>query len=306
MPIGALTQYVIVSMAQNSLPKKNWSTLDIKPDDGQMIKPAETIDIVGVEGLTLQDKRVWNALIANAFGPDMREIDRDFKIDLTPLRSNHNGNERVDDTIERLMKTIARCKMPNGSVTRFQLLGGNNMGDPMRPRGELTYSFDKRLIEVLRDSISFGKLELSVMAAFNSKYALALYEHVSRRVNLKHVWMQEYTIDQFRDVLGVGEGQLKAFGNLKQRAIIPALEEVNYWAPFRITLSFQKTGQRVTKLIMNWIPKDKEGRAKARAELEKSKTGRKARMDGIQETVVILQADTAIDAQGNDLFSNNL
>ena len=175
----------------------------------------------------------------------------------------------------------------------------------MRPRGELTYSFDKRLIEVLRDSISFGKLELSVMAAFNSKYALALYEHVSRRVNLKHVWMQEYTIDQFRDVLGVGEGQLKAFGNLKQRAIVPALEEVNYWAPFRITLSFKKTGQRVTKLIMSWIPKDREGRAKARAELEKSKAGRKARMEGIQETVVILQSDKVLDEQGSDLFSDN-
>ncbi|MCP4143550.1 MAG: replication initiation protein [Chloroflexi bacterium] len=292
-------------MAQKSVQKKNWGTLDIKPDDGQMIKPAETIDIVGVEGLTLQDKRVWNALIANAFGPEMRDIERDFKIDLTPLRANHNSNERVDETIERLMKTIARCRMPNGSVTRVQLLGGNNMGDPMRPRGELTYSFDKRLIEVLRDSISFGKLELSVMAAFNSKYALALYEHVSRRVNLKHVWMQEYTIDQFRDVLGVGEGQLKAFGNLKQRAIVPALEEVNYWAPFRITLSFKKTGQRVTKLIMSWVPKDREGRAKARAELEKSKAGRKARMEGVQETVVILQSDKVLGEKGEDLFSDN-
>ena len=292
-------------MITETAQKKSWGTLDVKADHGQMIKPAETIDIVGVEGLTLQDKRIWNAMIANAFGPQMREFDRDYKIDLTPLRASHNGNERIEDSIERLMKTIARCHMPNGSVTRFALLGGNNMGDPMRPRGELTYSFDRRLIEVLRDSISFGKLELSVMAAFSSKYALALYEHVSRRVNLKHQWMQEYSVDEFRDILGVGKGQLKAFGNLKQRAILPALEEVNYWAPFRVSLSFKKTGQRVTSLVMNWTLKDREGRIKARTELEKSKAGRKARMKSIEETIVVLQAGTVVDDKGDDLFADN-
>jgi len=282
--------------------KKHWLTLDQKPGYGEMIKPAETIDVIGVEALTLQDKRIFNSLIANAFGPKMREYDRDFKINLRELRANHNSNERVDDSIERLMKTIARCIMSNGSVTRFQLLGGNNMGDPHRPRGEMTYSFDKRLIEVLRDSISFGKLELAVMAAFSSKYALALYEHVSRRVNLRHQWMQEYTVDEFRDILGVGKNHLKAFGNLKQRAIVPALQEVNFWAPFSITISFNKTGQRVTHIHVSWVPKDRDGKAKAREELAKSKHGRKARIEGIEEKIIILQSSTVVDDNGDDLF----
>lgn len=204
-------------------------TLDLKPTQGEMIKPAETIDIIGVEGLTLQDQRIWNALLEKAHGPEMRDTDREFTIDLSPLRSSHNSNERVEDSIERLMKTIAVCRMPNGSTSRFQLLGGNNMGDPNRPRGIMTYRFDKALIEVLSESISFGKLDMPVMAAFSSKYALALYEHVSRRKNLKHKWNHEYTVDEFRDVMRVGKSQLKSFGNFKMRAIIPALEEVNQW-----------------------------------------------------------------------------
>lgn len=267
---------------------KRGGTLDMRPDAGEMIKPAETIDIVGVDGLTLQDRRIWNALIANAFGPEMRQEDREFKIDLSGLRAAHKGNERVEDSIERLMKTIARCKMPNGSVTRFQLLGGNNMGDPTRPRGELTYRFDKAMAEVLRESISFGKLELAVMAAFSSKYALALYEHVSRRINLKYIWSQTYSIDELRDILGVGPGQLTAFGNLKQRAITPALAEVNQWAAFEITLAYRKRGQRVVEVEMRWIPKDHESRRKVREELDKSRIGRKARMRGLEETVTII------------------
>ena len=281
--------------------KRDYGSLDLKPDAGEMIKPAETIDIVGVEALTLQDKRVWNALIANAHGPKMREAGRDFKIDLTPLRASHNSNERIDDTIERLMKTIAVCQMPNGSVTRFQLLGGNNMGDPMRPRGELTYSFDKRLTDVLSESISFGKLELSVMAAFNSKYALALYEHVARRINMKSYYVKEYSVDEVRDILGVGDRQLKAFGNLKQRALVPALEEVNYWADFRVSLSYKKTGQRVTSVCMTWHYKDREARAMARAELDKSRDGRKARMKNLTETVVVLQDDSLLNLDGDEI-----
>lgn len=269
--------------------KQNWGSLDVKPDFGEMIKPHEAIDIVGIEGLTLHDKRCFNTLIANAFGSKLREEDRDFTISVSELRSNHNSNERVEDTIERLMKTIARHTAPNGSVTRFQLLGGNNMGDPMRPRGELTYSFDRRMIKLFRDSVLFGKLELQVMAAFNSKYALSLYEHMTRFVNLRSKWSHEFSVEEFRDVLGVGKSQLKVFGNLKARAIVPAVREVNAWAPFTLTLAFKKTGQKVTGIDVHWIWKDKDNRQRVRIELEKSKHGRKARMTGLKETVIVLE-----------------
>ena len=263
-----------------------------------MIKPTETIDVVYDDGLSLNARRSWNALLANAFGPNMRDTERDFKINLAELRQNHNGNERVEDTIEKLMRTIAKCKMPDGSITRFQLLGGNNMGDPTRPRGELTYSFDKRLIAAVKDSISFGKLEIAVMAAFNSKYALALYEHVSRRINLRHSFGDSYSVQEFREILDVQPGQLKAFGNLKQRAIVPALKEVNLWAPFRLSIAYKKTGQRVTEVALSWQWKDREGRKAAQKELDKCKVGRKARTEELEETVVLLNTK-AVTSSGN-------
>ena len=95
----------------------------------------------------------------------------------------------------------------------------------------------------------------SQLLAENIKWGtFALYEHASRRVNLRNKWNEEYTVEQFREVLDVHEGQLKAFGNLKQRAIVPALKEVNQWAPFNLTISYKKTGQRVTKIMLHWFP----------------------------------------------------
>lgn len=288
-------------MAQNSLnlsspsKKQNWGTLDLKPESGEMIKPAEAIDIIGIDGLTLYDKQTWNKLLSNAHGPQLREEDKDFKIALSELTGSHNGNDRVDESIERLMKTIARLRMPNGSITRFQLLGGNNMGDPNRPRGELTYRFDKDLVKVLRDSTMFGKLEIYVMAAFSSKYALALYEHMSRKVNLRNKWSHIYSIEEFREILEVRENQYKAFGSLKQRCIEPALKEVNSWAAFDLEIKYKKTGQKVTKVEISWFYKDREDRAKIKEELTKSRIGRKERMEGIKETVSIVENDNLLD-----------
>ena len=55
---------------------------------------------------------------------------------------------------------------------------------PTRPAGVLTYSFDKRLIEVLKDSTIWGKIALPVLMAFTSKYAVSLYENLAQFSNL--------------------------------------------------------------------------------------------------------------------------
>lgn len=70
-------------------------TLEMRPLGGEMIKPAELIDIQGATGLSLAARRLYNHLLANAFGPDMGYEGRDFSISLSELRGTHAGNERI-------------------------------------------------------------------------------------------------------------------------------------------------------------------------------------------------------------------
>ncbi|MDY6980132.1 MAG: replication initiation protein [Pseudomonadota bacterium] len=275
-------------------PKKPYRTLDLKPDPGEMIKPAETVDIIGTEPLTLEDRRVFNRLVANAHGPNMGEIGREFKIPIAELRATHKGNERVAESIERLMKTVVRHRVGN-TVRRFQLLGGNDMEDTDRTHGFLTYSFDRRLVELLESSTMFAKLELAVIAAFQSKYALALYEHVARRINMRFKFMQDYTVEEIREILGVPDGKLTAFGSLKQRALDPAITEVNGLADFSVAIGCKRTGKKITHVTMSWWWKDREGRAAVRAELGRVKMGRRERIRGITETVM------EFDTSGNKI-----
>lgn len=269
-------------------------TIQLKPKHDELIKPAELIDIVGASSLTLSARRLYNNLLANAFGKEMGIEGHEWTISLKELRGTHKSNERIEDSILALMKTIVTVRLQDGRTRRVALLGGNDMGDPDRPHGNLTYSFDGRLTPLLQESTVFGKLELSVMKAFSTKYALALYEAISRRVRLEHIFSEVFPIDEFRELLGVPEGKLSTFGNLNQYAIKPAIVEINALASFNVAIMPMKKSRKVTSVKVGWYRKNESGLKKAFAEIRQPRVGRKARLAGEIETVVEEQASLGV------------
>ena len=81
--------------ATKTEPKRWVRTVDRKPRRGEMLKPGEMIDILGTSELSLQDRKVYNLLVHNAFGPKMTEEGQEWQIALSRLRRSHKGNERV-------------------------------------------------------------------------------------------------------------------------------------------------------------------------------------------------------------------
>jgi hypothetical protein len=250
---------------------------------GEMVKPAELIEVKGSSKLSLADRRLFNQLLRHAFGPELASEDRRFEIETSELTDSHRGNERLVQSIEALMTTVVTIQRPDGSTDRVQLLGWNNLSDPKRRIGTLKYAIPRELAVLLRDSTVFAKLELDVLRSFSSKYALALYEAVARRVRLKYVYTERFELEDFRELLGVEAGKLKTFGNLNQYAIKPAILEVNALSDFTVTIVPKRTGRRITAVLMGWGPKDIEGRKEAYAELRRPRVGRKARLTGSVE-----------------------
>lgn len=273
-------------MSDANRPKANFKrTLEIVPNAGEMIKPGELVEVKGSASLTLADRRLFNILLHNAFGPHLAIEGRSFEIPMADIRDTHDSNDRLVQSIEALMKTIVTIARPDGSTTRVQLIGENNMADPKRRHGMLTYSIPPALAVLLRDSTVFAKLETEVLRAFTSKYALALYEAVARRVRLQHKFTERFDLDDFRELLGVEHDKLTTFGNLNQFAIKPALLEVNALSDFVVTVAPEKTGRRVTGVIIGWSAKGIDEKQAAYAELQRPKVGRRARITGTVETM---------------------
>lgn len=257
-------------------------TLDQKPTPGEMLKPAELIELRGIGPLTLQDRRVFNLLLENAWGAGIASPEKEFTISTALLKPPGDTTARVADTVERLMRTIVKTRDADGGETRLQLLSTNTIRTTANG-GTLSYSFPRRLAELLADSSIFAKLDLQVMRSFSSKYAFSLYEQIARRANLRWKFTEEFDINGMRELLGVELGKLEAFKNLQRKAVEPAVTEVNAIAPYQVMILPKKTGRRVTGFVMSWAVKDVAGMKEAYSELQRPRIGRKERLEGTAE-----------------------
>ena len=149
----------------------------------------------------------------------------------------------------------------------------------------LTYSFDKRLIEILKDSTIWGKIALPVVMALSSKYAISLYENVAQLVNLDKKTAHSWGLEEFRELMGVQAGRYKTFGEFNKHVLKPAVAEVNALAPFGIDVQPMKQGKRVARITVAWSTKGADAINAAWKELQASKVGRRARINGTAEHV---------------------
>ena len=267
---------------------------DTKPRSAsrEAIKPAELIQVSGHSELTLNARRAITLLWYNAHVQGLGE-GNDYTIEIDDLKPDgHKGYEMVGEAVEALMRTILILRLPDGSTRRVQFLGGNDLDDPQRNAGVLTYSFDKRLIEVLRDSTIWGKIALPVLMAFTSKYAVSLYENMAQFQNLTKKVHHDYTLDEFRGLLGVPPGRYRTFGELNKHVIKPACDEVNALAPFGVSILPVKQGKKVVQVKVGWWAKESEALHEAWKETQRSKVGRRARIAGTVEHVTAVLPST--------------
>ncbi|MEM1385273.1 MAG: replication initiation protein [Pseudomonadota bacterium] len=265
---------------------RSLKTLDLRPRREHAAKPAELIQITGHQSLTLNARRSITILWHNAHLQGVTE-GKDYSIEIDDLKpDDHKGYEMVEEAIIALMRTILTVRLPDGRTRRVQFLGGNDIDDPDRPAGVLTYSFDKRLVEILKDSAIWAKIALPVLMAFTSKYAVSLYENVAQLSGLSKKTFQDFSLEEFRDLLGVEDNKYPAFGALNKHVIKPAVAEINALAPFNISILPIKSGKKVASIRVGWWAKSKEEMDEAWREVRRPKIGRKARISQNAETVL--------------------
>ena len=256
-----------------------YRTVEARPNADSLVKPGELVDLVEVTPLTLADRRIYNQLLENAW--DAIEKPVTHVISKSDLRGSHNSNDRVGESIERLMSSIVKVRVTHegeDAIERVQLLGGNI--ETTRRDGLFEYEIPPRLRKIIKNSTVFARLQREVMFALSSKYALTLYEMIQKRGNLKYRSKEKFSLDDLRGILGVPKGKLGSWSNLKLRAVDPAVAEVNMLSDYMVEILPIKTGRRVTDVELRWWRKDVGATSEAERELSFSKVGRKARMTG--------------------------
>ena len=281
----------------NSEPvKKHFPTV---PEDlSSIVKPEELVDIVEMTPLTLQDRRIYNLFIGNAWNNITSEKKHTIsRQELTKYVDSNNQDIRA--SLRRLMAAIVVIKIRNNrngqpSTRQIQLLGSNETEDH---GGSIEYSFPDDLIKIIRDTQIFARLHTKVMFELSSKYSLALYEFLQKRKNLQYISNETLTLEETRAIFGVGKNKLKSFGHFNDKALKPALKEVSFLTEFEINAEPLRTGRAVTHIKFSWHKKTDIGaQIAAVEELERSKTGRKTRMEGEVEDLFTITSSQKGDS----------
>ena len=252
-----------------------------------MIKPREIVSVEGVEGWTLADRRVWNLLLANAWSDHLEDPTAEFTIQLAELRGSHDSNDRLRATLRKIQTTLVEARMPNGKRRIVQMLGGVDLEDDERTAGTLEYGFDRKLVPLLRDSEIYARMEVKVLAAFTSKYALNLYEALAARINMRKT-TETVDLATLRRWLGVPDGKLQRWQHLKDRAVEPAVSEVNAYSPINVEANPIRQKRKVTAVKISWSKKQPFSPAEQAAarEVNRHSFGRTARtMSTVEQAV---------------------
>lgn len=258
------------------------------PNLDGMVKPGELIEVRPSADLSLQARRIFNVLIENAWS-EITE-DKPHRVEMAKLRGRHKGGERVADSLRQLMTTVVEVPTKiDGEAAAYEtalLVETSRTLDEDNPNAVVIYTFSKGLRQIISRSGYWGRIKGYVCFSFSSKYALTLYEALCLRGNLR-VNEQKFTVEQFRALLGVPDGKLKGFPQLRQWAIDPAVLEVNKLSDFTVEIDPIREGGRIRgKLVgfeMRWEKKPRDEWLEVLAELGRSKVGRKARLTGTVE-----------------------
>ena len=262
-------------------------TVEQKPSGDDFAKARELIEARGTGGLSLQDRRVVNLLYKNA-GPRLCD-DVDHIISIKELRGPHKGCERVKDTIVRLQQTIVQVptvgKNGRPATKRVQILSDTTTSDDEDdPTGQVVYSFSRGMREIIKDSTLWGRVRTAVIFAFTSKYSLSLYELLTARINLIHVWDEQFSLKDFRALLGVPEDKLQRMPDLLRNCVNVAVTEVNGMADFGVRIEPVRKGGKlrgkVTGFKVAWWRKNAQQLQEAYKEIKQPKVGRIARLTG--------------------------
>jgi hypothetical protein len=265
-------------------------------------KAAELIEITGAHALEASDRMILNLLYEHAHKSGrLVEPGAKWELPMASLQiSEHESYDRLRESLERLMavRVTVAYRDPDTTEDRVLLTHLFTFFDvPRRARkgAVIRYGVPDQLRPVLEHSSRWGRIKAEVVCAMSSKYAMALYELTQLRANMDRC-IEKFSVERFRDLLGVPPGAYERGNDLIKRVIDPAVLEVKHLSEISVAIEVERAYSRapIRGVTMTWWRKDATELREAFRERQRSKVGRKARLRGEVVTMTALTPEDLV------------
>ena len=158
-----------------------------------------------------------------------------------------NNYSRLKEELSILNRTQIQYNIL-GKNKRSKLFGAFTLISAFEySKGMISYSFPEKILDMILNPKMFGKINLIVIKSLRSRYSIALYELAEDYLNAQ---IPKMTIEKFRELMGVEDGQYYKFSMLKKRIIDVAVNEINDREniSFKVSYELEKKGQKITHI----------------------------------------------------------
>jgi len=256
-----------------------------------LISAGEVVELRFREGnaaLSLRSAKLLHLLVDLAGAKACEDVEH--TVSIAALNYAHLEAQDLIDCIRELQQTLVELTYRNADG-EMEILSSPLLADVRRPKqmrvrdGRVSFRLSTTLRLILENSNHWAALSRDAVLAFESRYALRLYELIALRANLRHKNAEIFDLMDLRRRFGVPDGKLAGWSPFRQKALEPAIAEVNQLSGFIVSYEAIKQGRRVDRVKLSWKVQQKEGRSAVATELVRHSAGRKARRDGAAEIV---------------------
>jgi hypothetical protein len=209
---------------------------------------------------------------------DLREIEgmkNHDRASLAPLFAELAAAVLVNDDPEAMVMTIGGL-LDEARIDYRHEVSGDLL---------VTWYFGRTFRRMAEKSCHWAIIDRQTVFHLGSKYSVLLFQHIASLVKLDHLSSKTFSVEDLRAVLGVEKGKLARFSHLNDRALKPAIAEINQLSRLILTATANKVGRTVGSVTIGWEEKPQEAKQEAKRELDRPKVGRSARRAGTVETV---------------------
>ena len=159
----------------------------------------------------------------------------------------HLRSDDMVETVRELASTLVEVTLPSprikgGLRTETGPLLSLVSRDHDQP-GILEWMFSPTMRLIFESTDHWAIISKRAVMAFESRYSLRLYEIVSLRVGLDHIASETFDLDDLRRRLGVPDGKMLKWFDVKRKALDPAIAEVNHLTGLHVACEAIKRGR---------------------------------------------------------------
>jgi hypothetical protein len=255
--------------------------------------------------------KLMHLMIGTAGGRMADDVRHEFRLsDIKKIDGMDNHSRK--SIIPLFQELAAAVLTVDDPVKMTTTIGGLMDGAKVDYRHEVsgdvlvTWYFGRTFREMAAESNHWAILDRQAVFHLGSKYSVLLFQHIASLQNLKHVTSKRFTVPDLRAMFGMSDGKFSRFADLNKHIIKPAIAEINSdITRLHLTATYHKIGRTVAEVEIAWDVKD--DLPKVKAELDRSKIGRKARRDGTVEMFALTfpESGTVRDTQPWDRIARD-